>query len=327
MSNIARNHHYVPQFYLKAFLDSSLPNEQLHVIDKVDRRHFVTSPRNIAAQRDFNRINMQGHAVDEVESHLAQIEGQAATVLRDIAQNATLPQNRDMDVLVVFIGILAVNNPQIRDSLINTDQEITRQMMQAAVESREAYESRLSELGIENPIEYEIMKAFVESGNYTINVEDPDGYYLARVFDALDREVLPFFGVMLWSLLIAENEASDFICSDRPVSLFRIVDMMSGPQSPYTTTPAGLIIPNQAPQPGVPWLVNFELTIPLNPRMAIYATTPDNSSPIEYGDKMTVACINGRTIDAAARQIYCESLDFEFLDGETMKTGRDLVDE
>ena len=324
MSNTARNHHYVPQFYLKEFLDSSLPNEQLHVIDKVDRRHFITSPRNIAAQRDFNKINIQGHAVDEIESHLAQIEGQAATVLRDIAQTATLPQNRDMDVLVVFIGILAVNNPQIRDSLINTDREIAKQMMQSTVESREAYESRLSELGIENPIEYEIMKAFVESENYTI--DDPDGYYLARVFVGLYDVVLPFFENMLWSLVIAEDDASDFICSDRPAFLFRIVDMMLGPQPPYTTTPAGLIIPNKVPQRRVPWLVNFELIVPLNSRMAVYATSPENSFPIEYGDQIAVACINKRMIDAAARHIYCSNLDFKFLDSETMRSGRDLVD-
>ena len=307
-------------------MDSSLPNEQLHVINKVDRRHFVTSPRNIAAQRDFNRINMQGHAVDEIESHLAQIEGQAATVLRDIAQSATLPQNRDMDVLVVFVGILAVNNPQIRDSLINIDQEITRQMMQSVIESREMYESRLSELGIDNPIEYEIMRAFVESENYTISIEDRDGYYLARVFVGLYDVVLPFFDNMRWFLIIAEDNASDFICSDRPVFLFRIVDMIPAPQLSYTTTPAGLIIPNEAPPTRGP-LVNFELTVPLNPRMAIYATTPENPLPVRYGDQMTVARINERTINAAARQIYCANLDFKFLDGKTIRDGRYLVDQ
>ena len=163
MSNIARNHHYVPQFYLRGFLDPNLQGERLHVIDKTDRRHFVTSPRNIAAQRDFNRINIPGHAMDEIESHLSQIESQAVRVLRDIAQNATLPQNRDMDVLVVFVGILAANNPQIRDSLINEDREITRQMMQSTVESREAYESRLSECGLEDRIGYDVTRAFVES--------------------------------------------------------------------------------------------------------------------------------------------------------------------
>ena len=326
MSNIARNHHYVPRFYLKEFLDFNLPNEQLHVLDKVDRRHFVTNPRNIAAQRDFNRINIQGHAVDEIESHLAQIERQAATVLRDIAQNATLPQNRDMDILVVFIGILAVNNPQVRDSLINIDQEITRQMMQSVVESREAYESRLSELGIENPIEYEVIKEFVESENYTISIEDSDGYYLARVFVGLYDAVLPFFNNMQWSLVIAEDSVSDFISSDRPAFLFKITDLIPYPQSRYITTPAGLILPNRIP-PLRSDMVNFELTMSLNPRMVIYATTSENPFPIEYGDQMTVARINGRTIDAAARQVYCSNIDFKFLDNEVMKGGRDLVDE
>ena len=326
MRNIARNHHYVPQFYLKEFLDFSLPNEKLHVIDKIDRRRFVTRPRNIAAQRDFNRINIPDHAMDEIERHLAQIEGQAADVLRNISQNATLPQNRDMDVLVVFVGILAVNNPQIRDSLISIDQEIARQMMQSVVESRETYESRLAELGIESPIEYKIMKAFVESENYTIGIEDPDGHYLARVFLGLYDVVLPFFTNMLWSLVIAENDTSDFICSDRPVFLLQIVDPVPFPQPPYTTTPAGLILPNKIPQK-TGAVVHFELTMPLNPRMAIYATTPDNLFPIEYGDKKTIACINGRTIDTAARQIYCPNLDFKFLEGETIKSGRDLVNQ
>ena len=268
MSNTPRRHHYVSQFYLRGFSDPALQDEQIHVIDKEERRHFVTTSNNIALQSDFNRINIQGHAMDEIESHLAQIEGQAATVLKDVAQNATLPQNRDMDVLVVFIGILAVNNPQIRDSLISIDQEIARQMMQSVVESRETYESRLSELGIENPIEYDVARAFVESGNYTISIEDSDGYYLGRVFDALDRVVLPLFSNMLWSLVIAEDGANDFICSDRPVFLFRNVDLIPCPQPAYTTTPAGLILPNKTPQTTGP-VVHFELTIPLNPRMAI----------------------------------------------------------
>lgn len=65
MRNTARNHHYVPQFYLKGFPDPNLQNEQLLVIDKVDRRHFVTIPRNIASQRDFNRINLPDHSLDK----------------------------------------------------------------------------------------------------------------------------------------------------------------------------------------------------------------------------------------------------------------------
>jgi hypothetical protein len=199
-------------------------------------------------------------------------------------------------------------------------------MMQSVVESREEYESRMQESGEENPIPYEVAKAFVESGNYTISIEDSDDYYLGHVFDALDRVVLPLFSTMLWSLAIAEDGANDFICSDRPAFLFKIVDRMLCPQSPYTTTPAGLVLPNRTAPDGFS-VENLELIMPLNPRMAIYATTPENLSPIAHGGQMTIACINKRTIDAAARQIYCSNLDFKFLDNGVIKSERDLVDE
>ena len=123
-------------------------------------------------------------------------------------------------------------------------------------------------------------------------------------------------------LLIAEESASDFICSDRPVFLFQIVDMMPYPQLPYTVTSAGLIIPNETVPP-----VHYELTMPLNPRMVLYGITPENACPIEYGDQMTVARINKKIIDAAVRQIYTSNLDFKFLDYDVMKSGWDLVDE
>ena len=318
MRNIARNHHYVPQFYLKGFSDPSLKNEKLHVIDKGERRHFVTAAPNIAVQRDFNRINIPGHSMDEIEKQLAQIEGQVAPVLRSIAENAILPEDGvDMNYLIVFVAILAANNPQIRERLINRYREISRQMMQSLFTSREVYESRLSYLGMEDRIGYEAARAFVESENYTI--EDPFGYYLAVVFNGLYETVLPVFSIMDWSLVIAEEGETDFVCSDLPAVLFKVVNLIPHLQLPYAITSAGLILPNEAT-----WINNttesLELTMPLNPRMAIYATT------FPTGYQMSPAYINKRTIDASTRHIYCSNLDFKFCDNEVMKSGWNLVD-
>ena len=308
MSNTARNHHYVPQFYLKGFSDPDLRNEQLHVIDKVNRRHFVTNPRNIASQRDFNRINLPDHSINEVEERLAQIESEAARVLKFIAENATLPKDDiDMDYLINFAAILSTNNPQIRDRLIDRDREITKQMMLSMVESREVYESRLSGLGIEDKIGYEAAKAFAESEKYTIDIEDPGGYYLARVFYGIDKSVLPVFYTMRWSLVIAEESETDFITSDLPAVLFEVVNPIL--PTPHETDSTKYITKS------------LELTMPLNPRMAMYAT----NFPTEY--IMRPACINKRTIDASMRHIYCSNLDFKFFENEAMKSGRDLVDE
>ena len=308
MRNTSRNHHYVSQFYLRGFSDPNLQNEKLHVIDKADRRHFVTTPRNIASQRDFNRINLPDHSVDEIERQLSHIEGQVAPVLRSIAENATLPEEDiDMSYLIVFAAILGANNPQIRGRLIDRDRETSRQMMQSVVASREAYESRLSDRGMEDRIGYEAERALVESEAYTIDIEDPGGYYLARVFDGLDRSVLPVFDTMTWSLVIAEESETDFICSDLPVVLFEVVNTIL--PAPHETDSTGNT------------MKSLELTMPLNPRMAIYATT----FPTEY--QMSPACTNKRTIDASMRHIYCSNLDFKFFDNGVMKSGWDLVDE
>ena len=321
MRNTARRHHYVPQFYLKGFSDPNLQNERIHVIDKEERRPFVTTPPNIAVQGDFNRINIPGHSMDEIERQLAQIEDRVATVLRSIAENATLPEEEaDMDYLIVFVAILAANNPQIRERLTNRDREISRQMMQSLVTSREVYESRLSDLGMEDRIGYEAARAFVESEDYTISIEDPFGYYLAVVFNGLYETVLPVFSTMDWSLVIAEEGETDFVCSDLPAVLFKVVNLIPHLQLPYTITPAGLLLPNET-APINNTTESLELTMPLNPRMAIYATT------FPTGYEMSPAYINKRTIDASTRHIYCSNLDFKFFENEVMKSGWDLVDE
>jgi hypothetical protein len=52
----ARQHHYVPQCYLKGFVkDRKKP--KLFVVDCKERRSFSTSPDNVAAERDFHRID------------------------------------------------------------------------------------------------------------------------------------------------------------------------------------------------------------------------------------------------------------------------------
>ena len=321
MANEPRRHHYVSQFYLKGFSDS---DERIHVIDVNDRRHFKTGSSNIAVQTDFNRINIEGYDRNEIERFLSGIEGKTAKVLKDIAHNESLPQNvGDTAILSIFVGILAANNPQVREKLRNIDQDLISQRMLEMVTNRETYASRLAEWGVEDPIGYEAMKAFVECGNYTISLEESNGYYLALVFQALDLVVFPMLDEMRWSLLIAEDNASDFITSDSPVILFRNITQVPDNLPRYIPTQSGLILPT--PTPGLH--VDLDLTMSLNPRMAFYATEPNNPLPIERADRNAVALINKRIIDASTKQIYCANLDFEFLDNEQIQSGRNLIDE
>ena len=314
MSNIARNHHYVPQFYLRGFSDSELQNGQLHVIDKVDRRHFVTTPRNVGSQRDFNRVNIPGKPIDEVEKTLAEMDTAVARVLRYIKENETLPTGGDLEILIYFVALLYMHNPRIRNNLTNIETTVIKQFTKALFFRPERYKSYRQQekaAGKDLP-EYETMKQFVESENYDIRYGH--GHHLRYELEIIDNVVFPLLAQRKWSLFITEDGASDFICSDHPVALMSVGDPPINPDHPYNIGGPGLA------------QSDTELTVPLNHRMALFAIFkgPSYVRPV---DEKIIANVNVRTIGSAAKQIYCSNLDFKFLDNEKMKSGRCLVDE
>lgn len=313
MSNIARKHHYIPQFYLRGFSDPALQNEQLHVIDKIERRYFVNIPRNVGFQTNFNRVNVPGKPIDSVEKLLAEIEGEVARVLKGIKENSTLPQKTDMEALIYFIALLYMHNPQIRNNLASIETTVIKQFMKGLFFNPERYESYRQQqhaAGKELP-EYSVMKEFVESEDYDIRYGH--GHHLRYELECLNNSVFPPLVQRKWVLLIAEDDASDFVCSDRPVALISIGDPPENPNHPYSI--------------GVPGLgqKNTELTVSLSRRMALAAAF-ENHTCVATVDENVVAEINARTIHFAIKQIYCSNLDFKFLDDGLMKSGRDLFD-
>lgn len=311
MSNTSRNHHYIPQFYLKGFLDPNRPKEQLRVIDKIKKESFVTNPRNVGAKRDFNRVGIPGMPSDVVEKSLSDIEGEVARVLKCVEENATLPKGTDMDTLLYFIALLYGHNPQFRNNLSNFETTVIEQMLRLSLLSPDRYESwaqQERETDKEVP-EYEEVKRFVEEENYDIQYRH--GHHLRYELQSTDT-VLHLLRHRQWYLFITQEGASDFVCSDRPVALITIGDSPQNPDHPYNIGGPGLA------------QSNTELTMPLNRRMALFGAFNISSFVDTVGEKV-IADVNDRTILSAAKQIYCSNLDFKFLDDEDIKNGRDLV--
>ncbi len=50
---VARKHHYVPQCYLKGFVENR-EKPRLFTVDVRTRRSFLANPENVAAERDFH---------------------------------------------------------------------------------------------------------------------------------------------------------------------------------------------------------------------------------------------------------------------------------
>jgi hypothetical protein len=75
----ARKHHHVAQCYLKGFTHDRRKDSRLYVVDARRRRVFYTTPSNVAAGRDFNRID--GGEPNAIESIYADFESIAGPAL------------------------------------------------------------------------------------------------------------------------------------------------------------------------------------------------------------------------------------------------------
>jgi Protein of unknown function (DUF4238) len=63
----ARNHHFVPQFYLKGFAKLRSKDAKLTAFNLATGELFVTRPRNVAAKRDYNRVDIEASTLTSLK--------------------------------------------------------------------------------------------------------------------------------------------------------------------------------------------------------------------------------------------------------------------
>lgn len=55
---------------------------RLHVIDGLEKKAFLANPRNVAAERDFNRVDVEGVAPDKFEVGLNAFESEVSAAIK-----------------------------------------------------------------------------------------------------------------------------------------------------------------------------------------------------------------------------------------------------
>jgi len=104
----ARRHHYSPRCYLKGFAKPRKKGKAHHVyVFDRDGKTFTTNIINIATERDFNRVEVEGHPRDAFEQGIAKFEGELAPALARILASRSLANGDDRLLLINLIGMLA----------------------------------------------------------------------------------------------------------------------------------------------------------------------------------------------------------------------------
>jgi len=283
---LARNHHFVPQGYLAGFTDTGTREGRLYVLDLQTQKAFATRPRNVAAQRDFNRIDVEDQRPDALEQALGDFEDRAIAVIRWVRDQGCLPEDNDFSYLLNLMCLLVVRNPRLRQSLTRAKQQGARIIMDRLVSDRRLWEHHMRK-ALEagdipvSDVSFEQMKRFVEEEGYAIEIDQQDNLRSEfRIFD----NILHSLADRCWSLLVAAADAPHFITSDHPISqVFK---------DPHQTGPIGVE------------LRQTELVFPLNSRQALLGVFEEQLPPRLVVEARDVAVINTRTLRTAERQVY-----------------------
>jgi hypothetical protein len=293
----ARQHHYVPQCYLNGFVaDRKKP--KLFAVDFRERRSFSPHPRNVASERDFHRIEADGHPPDALENAFSGFETELDEALRRIVAARSIKSENERAYLFNLIGLIATKNPRLRKMFRDAHERTVKILLDLATATPERWRSQVnmaqkgSFLPSDFDAEYEKMRDFVQRDEYKIETET--SMHLAIELGMFDK-VLPFIFGRKWLLFRAPADATGFITSDHPMCL-----MWSDPAQ-RGGHPPGLGLPNT------------QLLFPISTELAIIGSFEFDESDEIDADEQLVAQINGSIILHASRQIYARDDTFPYM--------------
>ena len=122
----AQNQHYVPRFVLRQFLADSA-NERVHVYDKHTDRAFVTSIKNIMAERRFNEFAFADDYIASFEPVACGAEDQVLPAYRQVVAQRCLSESPEQKAaLAVFLAFQILRTKAHRDQWMAMEEETIR---------------------------------------------------------------------------------------------------------------------------------------------------------------------------------------------------------
>jgi Protein of unknown function (DUF4238) len=306
---VARQHHYIPQFYLKGFAVARKKSHQLVVFDQKSRKTFSTATKNVAVERDFNRVEIERQPPDAVENAMAQIETELASALERIIAAKSIRHPEDRSYLINLVGSWAIRNPRLRERWRDFEEQIMKQVMSLATATPERWASQVARtkaagyINKDADTDYAKMRKFVTEDRYRIEV--PTGRHIALEMKGF-KAVLPHLFKRKWALLRCQNSSGGFVTSDYPVSL-----MWSDPKN---HGPVGH------------GLLGTEIVFPICTRLAMVGAFEIEDDEIDAPEEL-VAAVNGTVIQFAERHVYARDYNFRYTleSGEAPKKASKLI--
>jgi hypothetical protein len=218
------------------------------------------------------------------------MEGGAVDVIRFVAETLQLPGDRRYSYLLNLACLLFVRNACRRAALNAEREHSLKGSLRDVVPTPDAWHRYLKHARSQEPdlaeVSFERARDFVENERFKIVFPAEDS--LRAELKALDS-VLQLFAKRTWSLLVAPNTGSRFICCDNPVSLVA-TKQISGKVS--LDTP------------------NTEVFWPLTPNLGLVGVLEEQLRPTIQLKPHAVGIMNRRTARNAYRYMFSKDPSF-----------------
>ena len=306
----SRGHHFVTASYLDGFLD---PGEtQLFVVDHKTGRTFNTKSGNVALERDFNRIDIEGQEPDALEMQLGAFEGVAIEAVRRVCRDRAFRDDDDLAHVLSLMGLFIVHNPGRRETMRDFRERAARMMMEVSLATPERWASQLAQAKAAGfipddlpDVSYEELKATHDKKGYRVEVSTTA--HLQSEMELLDQMV-PLLAARSWSFLTCNEHSTGFITSDHPATLTSTIER---PQ--MGLFPLGFGMKNTA------------VIFPLSKQVCLVGKF-DGSEDILRLNDTGVAVINNGTVINSRNQVYAANDRFTYsADGRTLHTYAELI--
>jgi hypothetical protein len=308
----ARRHHFVSQCYLNGFV-ANRDKPRLFVVDLQTRRTFETSPANVAAERDFHRIDIDGHSPDALENAFSEFEARLDQALRRIVAARSIADPNDRALVFGLIAILAVKNPRLRQTYGDFSAQVAKLIMELSVSTPQRFAAQIRAakrrgvLAAGTDIDYEQMREFVKKREYEIAIRTME--HLRVELPTIDH-VIPTIAARKWMLFRAPPGLT-FVTADHPVCL-----MWANPAER-----------GQLPPPGFA-LEKTQVLFPLSQHLAMVGAFEMQDEERDANELM-VAKINGAIVLYSTRQVYARDQHFcyKFNHNVEIRRGDQLLDD
>ncbi|MFQ5896004.1 MAG: DUF4238 domain-containing protein [Nitrospinota bacterium] len=285
------DHHFVPQFYLRAFRDPTVPEGQepwLWVGDLKEKLVQRRAPKNVGKKANYYAFpEFDAESPDTLEQLLSKIESAAAPVVRKMLDGELELAGQDRASILFFMAFFVGRSPFFRNMVEGTTDRLVKLVMRTAASHPEYFGRKLREAheGREfTPEEVEeLRQRTLDESNYTVHSPE---FSLQQGFQVSIETVYPLFSRMKWAVLRGSG-ADRFITCDSPVSWFDPT-----PRPPFYAG-HGLA------------MRNVEATFPVSPELCLLGTWEGPTGVLEVPDAV-VAEFNRRRVGFADRYVFAD---------------------